>query len=309
MRWLLLCLLLVGCGWLPRQRHESHRTHSDVSLLRDTAEEYKILLPTIQDADGFVYTDHCDSVLFSGLVGAAGVPVKLTAAEDPDKFGRWYRRPTAYPECWATGNSRSTISRDMLLGVVWWAWSNDDLLTLERLWDYGESRSWFMGDDDVGGFHTVLNPTMIRLLAQSIYVLGGDNHEWARLLPYDWSGDKTDFEAHLKVLQILLAGELEGGIDDDALGALAAQATRQPSNPLFQAAYHKYTDGNYDSAASLLLNPAHWPADRLPTSAEHCSYWPTERDDGSDWQPCPADAHTHSGGELLFILRVIDGRA
>ena len=81
---------------------------------------YSQLVTDQQDSYGFLHVDRCDSTLWSGLLGAAGVPVDLTAARDSS--GAWYRRPLSYAECYDCGGSKSTVSRDQLLGVLWWAW-------------------------------------------------------------------------------------------------------------------------------------------------------------------------------------------
>lgn len=297
---LLFAVCLVGCG----AKHPAESTRTDVTELTDKVANYHGLIMQAQDEAGFVGVDTCDSTLFSGLAGAAGASVNLTQAEDPDHPGRWYRRPVAYQECYASGASRSTVSRDQLLGVYWWAWRTKDLGALERLWAYGAARNWVMGDDAVGGAHTLLNGNMVRLLADAVYALGGENHQSARLIPYDWSGTPTGFEAHLQVLQVLLAGELNGALGDRALAVLQTQAERQPQNPLFQAAYHRYTDGDQSAAITLLLNEAWWPANRLPSSADRCEAWLPQRDYGDDWAPCDS-GRGHSGADLLFVAGLI----
>lgn len=303
LRYLLPILLLLGCG-RPGDKPEASVTVRE--QLEQRRAVYLDLLPTVQRESGFVDTDHCDSVLFSGLMAASGIDtIDVTAAEDPAKPGRWYRRPVSLPECYASGSSRSTISRDMLLGVMWYAWTEKRLDVLERMWEYGESRDWFMGDDAVGGFHTQMGP-LVPLLAREIYALGGEDHWVYRRLPLASEKDegKTDFESHLQVLQILLNAEVSHGVSETAIQRLQEQAGRQPGNPLFQYALHAWTDGQLDVAANLLLNEQYWPADRLPTSADRCSNWVLERDVGSDWEPCDRN-RIHSGGDFLFLSWMI----
>jgi hypothetical protein len=305
-RLLALLLLVSACGHLPRDAAEPKADPS--TALAAKAELYRSQLPGVLDADGFPNVDKCDSTMEAGLLAAAGVPVNLVAAEDPTKPGRWYRRPVQYPECWSASESRSTISRDMLLGVLWGAWRTGDLALLERMWDYGSARNWVMGDDSVGGLHTVMNPNMVRLLADTIYALGGTNHASARLIPFDWSADILDFEAHLQVLQMALAGEVSGGLPAGALPILEAHAARSPANPLYHAVLHRYTDGDQSVAEALLLDSSAWPDNRLPTSADRCDHWVVQREPGDDWAPCDA-GRTHTGGELLFIIAIMEGPA
>ena len=56
---------------------------------------------------------------------------------------------------------------------------------------------------------------------------------------------------------------------------------------------------------NLLLNTAEWPADRLPSTKEHCDSWPVMRDyKQNDWGPCrPYKEHT--GAELVVIYELI----
>lgn len=300
---LIITLLFTGCG-RPGDKPETHLSVRE--QLEQRRSEYLTLLPDVQGEAGFVDADHCDSVLFSGLMASSGIDsIDVEAAEDDAKPGRWYRRPVTEPECYSIGASRSTISRDMLLGVMWWAWAEKRLDVLERMWSYGEARDWFMGDDSAGGFHTQLGP-LIPLLAREILALGGEDH-WAwRRIPLASESDegKTDFEAHLQVLQIMLNAEVSYGVTEKGLARLREQAERQPGNPLFQYALHAWTDGQLDVAANLLLNEQYWPTGRLPTSADRCSNWVLERDSGADWEPCDA-GRTHSGGDLLFTSWLI----
>jgi hypothetical protein len=70
---------------------------------------------------------------------------------------------------------------------------------------------------------------------------------------------------------------------------------------------HRYTDGDQTAAEHLLLTSPAWPADHLPTSDDRCDGWVVvQRDPGADWAPC-SDGRRHTGGELLFILALMEG--
>lgn len=267
---------------------------------------YLSLIPTVQGPSGFISTDRCDSLLLSSLLAsvAPGI-VDPRSAEDTVHPGRWYRRPVSIPECYSTGESRSTISRDQLLGVLWWAWRTQRLDILQDLWRYGEERSWFMGDGRLDGADTQFGP-LVGLLAREIFALGGSDYA-ARLvpLPAETEQGSVGFDAHLQVLEILLAGEIGGDISDSALERLREQVARQPRNPLYQYAAHRYTDGVQGAATALLSDPALYPSDHLPTSADRCEEYLPQRDDGPDWQPCPAEGRTHSGVDFLFVADLI----
>lgn len=198
-------------------------------------------LKTHMDEHGFVLTDHCDSTLFSGLIGSTGVRVNITAAEKSP--GEWLRRPTTYPECWGCGKSRSTISRDMLLGVYWYAWAAGDLPLLERMWRYGVTHFWRMGRGRWFGADTLMNTAMISTLAQMIYQLGGKNHWIARRLPTWWSvtADPDKYYVNrLTALHLMLRKRVWGRLGAQANHVTQALYHKWPTNAMFCAAAGKY---------------------------------------------------------------------
>jgi hypothetical protein len=287
--------LMSGCG-----RTKPHDPEPTAALDQKRA-VYLAQIPSVQDQHGFVDTDECDSLMHSALIGATGgVHVDVMAAEDPAVPGRFYRRPVSYPECHAAGASRSTISRDMLLGVFWYAWARRDLAMVERIWDYGKGRNWVMGEDRIGGNHTIMTPVLIGTLAKLIERLGGASHSEQGNPAF--FGGCEGYECQLAILQILLRGELWGGISDHARGVLNAAAARQRTNPLAQFAKAAYGDGNQDETVRLMLELPRYPSNHLPTSADVCDRWPMQRDDdGSSMTPCPENNHVHSGGDWLFV--------
>jgi hypothetical protein len=263
---------------------------------------YLELIQSHQDVFGFVDTDHCDSTLWSGLIGASGVPVKLTSAENPWDAGQWHRKPLAYPECWKSGNSRSTISKDMLTGVMYWAVATRNLGVLQRLWDFGKANDWVMGQGRYDGIDTVMNPLWISTLAECIHYLGGKDHSWWRDVKPVFSKN-GGFSAHLSVLIILLRKQL-GVVDKGIDSILEYHAERQPQNALFQ-----YAVGNYSEAEKLLLNEAWWPADRLPTNRDRKESWLLQRDYGDDWLPAKSgEIKEYHGGDFLFVANLLLSR-
>lgn len=241
-------------------------------------------------APGWVDVDKCDSLLFTALAEAVHPSgVDITAAEVSP--GRWLRRPAHLPECWAAGESRSTISRDGLLGVMFWAWRHNRLDVAERLWEYGARRDWFMGDDDVGGFHTYFTPAYVGTLAKLIERLGGPARLQA-LTPVDWTLADEPHEAHLQAIHAQLRRELFGGLSRDADDMLWTHRRREPANPLYAVLV-----GDSPSLPATL-----WPTDRLPTSADRCESWLPQRSAASaDWAPC-YDGRTHAGADLRFVV-------
>lgn len=191
-----------------------------------------------QDSHGFVEYEKCDSLFLSGLVSASGIDVDLGEAEI--NSGEWLRRPADYAECYAAGESRSTISRDQLLGVYWYAWRSQDVDMLERLWDFGKARNWKMGDGRLLGADTVLNPAMISTLAQMLYMMGSDRGSViTRNLPVSWSVkyDTSNYYVNrLTALHLLLRKEAYGSISAGSQGVLIEMTDKWPGNPLFAIA-------------------------------------------------------------------------
>ena len=292
----IFCLLLVSCG-----RGGTPSSPADPEL-QQRAEMYRQLVSEVQDEHGFIYTHECDSTLFSGLLGAAGVPVDLTAAEDPEVPGRWYRRPVSLPECWESGKSRSTISRDMLLGVFWWAWVEGRLDVLERIWDYGERRSWFMGDGRLGGFDTLLVPTHISTLAQLIYRLGGEDRTSWRLLPVSFSSDCEGFKCHIRALHIALRHEAYGETGYLTQRTMFSILQRNPGRPLLAVIYQSVSGArNYGPATRRMAELPYYPISRLPDERDTCELWPQQRDrHDSGLRPCPGRDRQGSGGDIIF---------
>ena len=285
-----LLLLLAACG-------QSDYESSDA--LRARRESYLGLARQVQEpVAGFVDSDKCDSLLHSALLGSGGAEVDLAAAREPS--GRWLRRPTHLPECLGSGDSRSTISRDMLVGVLWYAWAHRDLDMAERLWDFWESRDWKLGDSE----HSLEpmsriygTPTLQATLAEVIHRLGGADHS-IRRTPIRSVGGQTGFRKHLELLDILLWREMTGILSPDEYLIVEQYARRYPEDALAQ-----YVAGRYAEAERLLLR--HHPEDRLLTSADICSPLTYERD-GRD--PCPEEGRTHAPIHFLFLSGLLLGK-
>ena len=182
-------------------------------MLEDKYKLYKYLLPEIQDKYGFTLSDECDSLLFSGLLGSVeGVDIHIDVAQDPST-GQWMRRPIMYPACWDCSNPLSTwqriklvlkhilatrkvdkvqisklfdqggssISRDMLLGLAWFAYFNKRLDISEQVIKYALSHYCVMGQGTIS--RTLLTPGLLSTFAWISYRLGGPNRWWLRCIP------------------------------------------------------------------------------------------------------------------------------
>ena len=296
-------LLLLSCGTPPNKAKHVPLSEPQRAALTDKYKLYSSLVVSQQDAQGFINTDTCDSLLFTGLLGS-GIgstnTINLPAAED--NLGAWHRRPLSYPECYPDG-AASTISRDMLLGVMWYSYTNKRLDIAQDLWSYGVTHNWVMGKGDVARIY--FTPGLQATLAELIYRLGGENHQSARNIPQVYS-QNTGYQAHLDLLQIGLIGELTSKLDDDALSIVTYNYHRAPQNPLFSYVYHKYTDGNQTETITSLMDTSLFPNNRLPTNLDRDAPWINERDP-IDWAPAPTGTplRVFSGGDLIFVAGLV----
>jgi len=289
-----MCVSLSFCGRagkkLPAQTELSE-------LLRQKRDTYLELIKSQQDVNGFVETDACDSLLFTGLVGAvASLDIDIEAAKDSNNA--WFRTPAK--TCFAEGRSKSTISRDMYVGLLWYIWKHKRLDLANQIYEYGVDNLWVMGEGELSRTFFTLN--MQRLLAEIIQALGGPSHNILLAYPYIYGQEVTGFEAHLQVLNALLRAEIRGNwMNQDEIDLIYAKTKEQPRNPLFQAAYSAYIEGTYEEAITTLMNGYLFPPDRLPTNQDRCTHWIPMRYDGPDWLPCSSEPfETHSGGDLIF---------
>lgn len=294
---LTIFLLNQGCGHRTEPQSQPQSVESR-ALVLDKVRLYQSLGPSVQDADGFIDFEHCDSLLFSGLYGVGGGQVNIAAARNSE--GAWQRRSLNQPPCYPQG-SASSISRDMFMGLLWYMWEYRRLDLAEDLFAYGEAHDWIMGKGDVSRIY--FTPGLQATLAEMIFRMGGKDRPSYRSIPQAYSKN-TGFAAHLDVLHLVLRAEMVGSLEAKGVELLKFNYDRAPQNALFSYAWHRYSDGDQSQTYSALLNEAWWPADRLPTSADRCEAWILQRDPGADWAPCEG-GKTHSGGDFLFVARLL----
>lgn len=264
MKHLLPTLLLVACASVESKDPEPTDRLSEV---REKVDSLTVELLEMEDEHGWIATG-CDAMLWEGKARAVIGGGALQAAErEPGRYGR---RPDP---CWDGKDlgSPTTWSRDMGIGLLYWAWRNKDLRALLDHEKYGRENSWVMGEPLADG-RAVYTPNMIGTLYEVIHVLGGPsntNRHW----PNSYSSGLSDFEAHLLVLRIALRGEVaESDLDkprsedtafENDLGLLSIsgtmfkrleeQAEREPGNALFQAVLGHYS-GDMDPAIDACLS-------------------------------------------------------
>jgi len=289
-------------------------------LLEQKYKTYLKLIQERQDGNGFIESDHCDSLLFTSLAACSpNVSIWIGAAKSPD--GRWNRRPTQCLPCTSEGWDRSilsriaeclkarsmdrdilrrifergnsTISRDMLLGLAWYAYHKKQLYISESVINYALSHKMIMGDGTPT--KTLMTPGLLSTFAWVSYRLGGPSRYWLRWIPNTASSGLYGYQAHLAVLHIMLRHGLEHKISKKNQSVLDEQIKRSPRNPLFLIAAKRFIE-----VANVLNDASLWPEDRLPTSADRKTEWLQMRDEGDDWRPSD-DGRLHSGGDFIFL--------
>ena len=291
-KFILILLCLLGCG-----KNGQKQTKNDPNPLEDKYNTYLSLTLNTLDINGFISNDACDSLLWTSLYNTAGGNASLIRAEVQP--GEWERNPNG--EC-------TSISRDMILGLLTYIWHARDLQMIEDLIDYGEEHGFKMNSQDETDGANIMTPDIISTMYEIRYRLGGSDSV-ARLFAQSWwVGGQRGFLAHLQVLHIFLRGLVTGSVSNGELSLLEEHATSNPNNALFNSVYHRFSDGNQINAISSLLNEKWFPNSTLPTDANYCEgVYLFQRDEGtSDWEPCTGNT-TKPGIELEFSAAVVLG--
>jgi hypothetical protein len=258
--------------------------------LQTKYDTYKSLAPS-----GWIHTDKCDALLWSALLAVSkGEAIDITAARNED--GQWFRRPAK--DCFATGGSKSTISRDMLTGLMIYALHFKDEDVINKLWDYGAARAWRMGDGDPS--RTIMSPGLVGMLADIREHVTGKK-SFLSTVPQVYSTE-PGYTTHLSLLGLYIRGKV-GKFGISETNAIKDIVAKNPNNPLALAIHAKYIDGNFTASADVLMRD--WPEGRLPTTSDWCEEWRTQRaEDDVGMMPCSPE-HTHSGGSFMFAAAIV----
>lgn len=278
MRYLLL-IWLCSCSYIGK-KHLPVETNSKITQLLLKVHTYASLYPTAADSYGWG-ADKCDGLLFASLGATANLPINIM--QDEKEPGKWDRHPSfdCYP-----ASAPSTISKDMLTGLMFYLLKSGNKDALRRLETYGSAHHWIMGEGEFSRVY--MTPSMVLRLRAMI-------------------GKTTvsDFEDHLDALAILTNGAINGGISTTELSRIEMLLREQPRNALYGAIYHKYSDGDQTVPTDILLDESLFPADRLPTTDDRCANYLWQKSD-DEWKPC-GGASQHDGIDLLFAASIIQG--
>lgn len=240
---------------------------------------YKLLIKKHQNKHGFIMHEHCDSLLYTGLFSVAANGIDISAARDD--AGYWHRRNLEF-SCYPN-RSKSTISRDMMLGLYWYLWEHKDASLAESVLRHAKNNNYVIGLGDPA--RLLMMPGGEATLAEICHKLGGKNRWLTRHQKQSWSKGLKDYEIHLLVQHALLRGNVVGHINNSAFKALRHYANKNSHNPLYTYAHSVFSDGDMNHTVELLLQENLWPSDRLPTSHDRRSDWVISRDAGHDWEP------------------------
>lgn len=274
------------------------------------------------DEKGWIKDTHCDGLLFSALYGYAGGDPEIHLAEDKNKPGKFYRH--WQQDCYANhlkdlGNSsKSSISRDMILGLILWAHKYEKIEIIENLIQYGKQRTlqgfplvWIVGEGQFG--RVELRPSLIQTLYDIRKKLKGTPSPYENVDFQAWDNNCRGYPCHLSLVTALLLHDIKGALPASVLRHVKIVADRNPRNALYNGIYAKIAqDGTYRmKAIKALFDQKLFPDDRLPNSNDRCSEYLFQREEvkngepSKSWAPCEEKDHTYSGVDFLFAAEVV----
>ncbi len=236
----------------------------------------------------------CDSLLFTSLTEAARES-SFDITRFRDKRGAWHRNVDH--DCYVMGNSGSTISRDMLLGLYWYTWIKRRRDIAKQLLAYAWEHNFIMGKGEISRTYMTMN--MLNTLAHLNQALGNKLSWPERILlylPTSFPRFAEGYEAHLAVLHMLLREEMGLHGYQEAFDIYRQE---HPANALFL-----YAAGMPHAAKEMLMDSRLFPRYRLPTEKDRRGGWLWQRDWGDSWLPGSGEKR-HSGGDFLFVSYLI----
>lgn len=305
MKYLIPILLTLAACVNPFKKDNEPK---DPMVMKEQVMDKDKLYRSLTTGDQYGFTHLGDGLLFACLKHAAGIEVNWHAAEmEPGRYER-------HPDLQFPGDSSSTMSKDHALGLLYCIWKDQDDDSLSRFIHYLEGNGWDLcggrenaSSESVWAARCKVSLTLKATMYEMRFRLGGGDHP-ARIIPQVWDPWSEDFETHLRVLHTILRGEMMGGINDLQVDFLWAKARDNPRNALYQAAYHRFMDGDQSYAYAALLDESLWPADKLPNGENFCSEYLYQRDEGSgEWQTCPDHKDPWPAIDWIFAAWVAQG--
>lgn len=248
-------------------------------------------------------TYHCDSLLFDALGRIGGQDVNLHKFRSGKK---WYRTQTH--DCFKDGRSKSTISRDMLKGVILAAYWHKDKQLLQDTVDHLRSANWMAGDainekEKLG--KCFVTPSLRADMCEALYRLGGSDLPLIRLTPVCVNKNQTNFRQHLEALTILTSDIVRGGITEQMRDAIEHYFERYRFNALWTYLYERYVRDDASRPYRLLMTENLWPNDRLPTNHDRKAKWLFERDEDEYIGDTSAPKQVYPGTDFCFVASLL----
>lgn len=308
MKWITLiaAILIGGCA-----KHEAQEPVGSLLVdLKQKRDIYMDLVAFQDDGDGMVHDDiehqTGDSLFFTCLHGVGGgIVVPENARDGDDRWWRHYSRVGSFDP----STERSSISRDPLLACSLYWFLTEDLDALQRLAEYDRANSGVMGQHDgslTGNNRVTMTPGLRGLIHKAIRKLGEDPPD-GLTAPQVWLPCEG-FECHLMAVRALFVGLMDGSVNQVVLNTLGSLTKKDPNNALFHAILSRFTDGDQDTAARILLRDDLFPIDRLPDTSDRCvPYLWNHGEKPKDWQPCPEEQLVHEGTDFLFASAIALG--
>jgi len=212
--WTLLLFLLTAAVLVTSCGRDS-LSSSDRERLQA---EYNLRLNELRTASlghtaGWPSDADCDGALWAGVARAAGADwVDISAAVQAD--GRPTRIP--YADCGPgdmgyNGGSATTVSNDMITGIMLGLYASNDPTTAKLLWDYGYTHAWIMGEPNWYAARVLLRPNGITMLARLLYSTSSGRYDYAaRWSAVIYGPVVEDYEGHLLLLGRYLQTRLGG---------------------------------------------------------------------------------------------------
>lgn len=240
MRFILIALFLIGCETSSKP---SKTPLEEVQAKRDT------YIDLIEDPYDLV--NRCDGLTFIGLWDeAVQEERRVDIYRHEDKDGGWHRDVLpCYPD-----DSRSEISAENIMGALRSLVVRQDYEGAERMYNYGNDRDWIMGEGpeeytDLWFLEGIISDFLV--MERSAFELG--------------IRDKLKgYRGNVLADYIQLHGIINTYIEGWHKLMLEQLVKTTPQNPIYQALYHCYTDGDQTIAVGILNNQETFPPDRLP---------------------------------------------
>lgn len=293
--------VIFGCG----VDEKSKILDSKHTLLFD---KYNLYLEKVKIAERnenqWFSNFNCDALLFHGLGAYAGIDdIEIEEAKN-NSTNQWFRTPQK--TCFEEKRSKSTISRDMFLGLYFWIYKNKRIDLITEIVKYGQKHSnklfWIMGEGDKS--RTSFNPGFIATTQELRYRLGGANSN-SRKFPQAYSKALKGYEAHIHVLHIYLRYLITKKMSSTAWETIKHYADTQPVNALFTSIACRFDSSYCDLSYKTLLDSNLFPNEKLPTNKNYCGEYLFQRDqNSSSWKPCK-ELKNHIPIDFLFASAIM----